>query len=93
MAIGLHRFGFSKIASKNIERISHIPEKACVFAFQAWRGYLTLSLMVVIGAVLRQSSLPKPCLAVVYAGIGGALILASRLYYTRYRMMQCLENS
>ena len=92
MAIGVYRFGFSKIAQKNIERICHIPEKACVFAFQAWRGYLIIGIMITLGTVLRRSPFPKPYLAVVYASIGGALLLASFRYYARFRQMRCVET-
>ena len=39
--------------------------------------------MMTGGMLLRHSTLPKPWLAVVYAAIGGALLLASRQYYAR----------
>ena len=83
LALSVYRFGFSKIARGNIERIRCGPESACLFSFQAWRGYLIIGLMVAIGAVLRSSPFPKSYLAVPYATIGGALLLASLLYYSR----------
>jgi hypothetical protein len=79
-----NRFQFSKLALKNIERILSYNEKACLFAFQAWKGYLIIGVMVTGGILLRSSALPKPYLAVVYAGIGGALLLASLNYYVRF---------
>lgn len=72
---------FSRIAKKNIQRICLISEKACIFAFQAWKGYLIVGLMIIIGISLRSSPIPKQYLAVVYASIGGALLLASCHYY------------
>lgn len=81
LAIVVYYFGFSKIARRNIERLFQFPEKACFFAFQAWRSYLIITIMVTIGAFLRHSSIPKQILAVVYLAIGGALILSSFHYY------------
>lgn len=39
--------------------------------------------MIALGIALRHSGVPKPALAVVYAAIGGALMLASGLYHRR----------
>ena len=71
LALAVYRFGFSKIAKRNIERIRCGPESACLFSFQAWRGYLTIGLMVTIGSVLRSAPFPKSYLAIPYAAIGG----------------------
>lgn len=83
VALAAYRLQFSRLALKNIERIQALAEKACVFAFQAWKGYLIIAVMMTGGMLLRHSALPKPYLAVVYAAIGGALLLASRHYYAR----------
>ena len=37
--------------------------------------------MVTFGALLRQLPIPKPYLAVVYFGIGGAMLLSSLRYF------------
>jgi membrane-anchored protein YejM (alkaline phosphatase superfamily) len=80
-AFVIHYFGFSKIAKKNIDRLFQFPEKICFFAFQAWKSYLIIAIMVAMGAFLRHSSIPKQYLAVIYSAIGGALILSSFHYY------------
>ncbi len=80
-ALIVYRFGFSKIARKNIRRISLMAERCCVFAFQEWKGYLIIGIMVPLGIGLRHSSLPKHYLAVIYTTIGGALLLSSLHYY------------
>jgi len=77
----VYRFGFSKIALKNINRLHPFPEKACFFAFQAWKSYFLIGGMILLGICLRHSPVPKYYLAVVYLTIGGALFLSSYHYY------------
>ncbi len=79
----IYRFGFSRIARKNIDRISGQPERACLFSFQEWRSYLLIALMVLLGQVLKHSHISTLVLATVYSGIGTALTLSSSLYYQR----------
>jgi hypothetical protein len=81
LALIAYRFSFSGIAAKNIERLSRLPTKGCLFAFQAWKSYLIIGLMIGLGLVLRHSRIPKTYLAIVYFAVGGALILASFHYY------------
>jgi len=86
LALVVYYFGFSKIAGKNIDRLFQFQDKVCFFAFQAWKSYLIIALMAIMGAFLRHSSIPKQYLAVIYLAIGGALILSSFHYYV------CLYN-
>jgi hypothetical protein len=81
LALLAYRFNFSRIARKNIERLCRLTEKTCLFAFQTWRGYLLIILMMVLSGFLRRSPVPKPILAVLYTAIGGALLLSSLSYY------------
>jgi hypothetical protein len=76
-----HVLLFSRIAAKNIERISRQPLRVCLFAFQAWRSYLLIVVMMALGFTLRHSHLPRLILAAIYLVIGTALTLASSLYY------------
>ena len=73
---------FSGLASGNIARILRRPARACVFGFTSPKGWLITASMIVLGATLRHSDLPKPLLAVPYAAIGMALFLASLTYYS-----------
>jgi hypothetical protein len=77
----VYRFGFSVIARKNIMRIAQKPERVCLFAFQAWRSYLLVVIMVALGFALRQSHLSRLVLAVIYLIVGTGLVLSSTLYY------------
>jgi hypothetical protein len=72
---------FSVMARRNVDRIAGLPPKACVFAFQQWYSYPLVLFMVTLGSFMRRSELPRILLAVVYLGIGGGLLLASRHYY------------
>jgi hypothetical protein len=80
LALLIHHFGFLRLVDTNIERILSMKEKVCIFAFQAWKSYLIILIMVGIGMALRRSFLPKPYLSVVYIGFGGAMILSSIRY-------------
>jgi hypothetical protein len=83
LSLAAYRFGFSGIARKNIDRIFLLPEKGCIFAFQAWKSYLIIVVMITLGIILRHSPIPKHYLAIVYTTIGGALLLSSLHYYRR----------
>ena len=81
LASAVYRFGFFKIAQMNIRRLCLLTERTCIFAFQTWKGYLIIGLMILLGSTLRSSMIPKYYLAILYATIGGALFLASFSYY------------
>jgi len=83
LSLAAYRFGFSGIAKKNIDRICLLPEKGCIFAFQAWKSYLIIVVMIILGIILRHSPIPKHYLAIIYTTIGGALLLSSLHYYRR----------
>ena len=76
------RFGFGNIAKKNVNRILAYPKQACLFAFQEWKSYILIAVMMSLGILLRTMELiPKFILAPMYIGIGTALSLASFKYY------------
>lgn len=83
VAAGIYRFGFSRLAKKNIRRIGAIAgKKICLFAFQEWTGYPIVAFMMSLGVFLRAySPIPKLWLAAMYLGIGGALSSASLHYF------------
>ncbi len=83
LGVAVYRFGFSRLARRNILRIQAAPDRACLFSFQAWRSYLIILVMITLGILLRGSPIPKDLLAPVYLTIGGGLFLSSLLYYVR----------
>lgn len=80
-ALVVYAYGFSKIALRNIHRLCLLSDKSCIFAFQAWKSYLIIIFMIVLGMVLRKSPIPSHFLAVIYAAIGGALFVSSFHFY------------
>jgi len=72
---------FAGLARKNIQRIDQYVDRSCIFAFQAWKSYLIIILMISLGVVIRHTPFPRSYLAVIYAAMGGALLLASLHYY------------
>ena len=80
-AVASVRWCFGGIAQKNIRRLRQLPDRGCLFAFQAWKSYLIIIIMIALGIILRQSPIPRHFLAVAYTAIGGALFLSSFYYY------------
>ena len=80
LALLAHHFGFLKIVDGNLKRILPMNERTCVFAFIPWKSYLIIVAMIAVGAILRHSAIPKHYLAILYIGIGMALILSSVRY-------------
>jgi hypothetical protein len=80
LALVVHHLGFLKIVDKNLTRILQMNGVKCLFAFIPWKSYLMIAVMVIMGGLLRHSMIPKEELAILYIGIGLALILSSVRY-------------
>lgn len=85
-ALVIHHFGFLRIVDRNLDRILPMEGRRCVFSFMPWKSYILIIIMVLIGYLLRHSPIPKLYLAVLYIGIGTALILSS-VRYLRYLIL------
>jgi hypothetical protein len=85
LAAGIYFFGFSKLASSNVQRIINFPkERVCLFAFQKWTSYPLVLVMIAMGIYLRlYSPIPKPYLAILYIGLGASLFVSSLHYYSQ----------
>lgn len=92
-ALIIHRFGFIKIARQNVNRILNMKKtKVCFFAFQQWKSYGIIVIMMSLGMYMRNSFIPKNYLAVLYFSIGGALFLSSIKYYSTYFINSGAKN-
>jgi len=80
-AMPIHHFGFLRIVDKNLKRLLPLTEKRSVFSFMTWKSYLIVLVMVIMGIILRNSSVPKIYLSVLYNGIGLALFLSGLRYF------------
>lgn len=92
LALVIHHFGFLRVVDKNLGRMRKLDSKTCAFAFMSWKSYLLVALMMGLGIALRESSLPRNILSVLYIGIGSALILSS-VRYLRVFLMSRKESS
>ena len=81
LALILHRFMLARIARRNMDRICTYAERGCVFAFQAWRSYLMILVMIAVGSFLRHTMISREILSLLYTAMGGALILSSLAYF------------
>jgi len=77
-------FLFAGIVRKNIARIGRLPDRACVFAFTAPRGYLMIGLMMTAGITLRSSSIPLYYLSLPYTAMGVILLAGSVVFYSEF---------
>jgi hypothetical protein len=91
LALLIHHFGFLKVADKNLKRILLMEEKVSVFSFITWKSYILIVGMITMGVTLRHSAIPKHYLAVLYIGIGLALILSS-IRYIRFFVKELKIN-
>ncbi len=77
-------FMFSRLVRKNIVRIGSLPNRACVFAFAAWKGYLMIIVMMSAGIALRNSSIPRLYLALPYTSMGWMLLIGSIMFSRQF---------
>lgn len=91
VALVVHHFGFLKIVDKNLGRILPMEGTRCVFSFITWKSYIMVAVMIAMGILLRHSLIPKPYLAMLYIGIGLALVLSS-VRYIRVLRSQMRKN-
>jgi len=84
LALLAYYAGFSRIAARNVSRLSPIEGKKCLFAFMPWKSYLLIPLMISMGGLLRHAPIAKPALSVLYIGMGLALLLSSARYLNAF---------
>jgi hypothetical protein len=77
-------FLFAGIVRKNITRIGLLPDRACVFAFTPWRGYVMIGIMMTAGISLRSSSIPLYYLSLPYTAMGGILLTGGVTFYREF---------
>lgn len=81
-----YAFAFSRAVEKNIRRIHGLPDPACAFAFMAWSGYLIIALMMTMGILLTDSSLPRLYLSILYTAMGGMLLAGGARLFRQFAM-------
>ena len=80
----IYRLGFVKLAKKNIDRISVLEGRHCLFSFITFRSYILVIFMIAMGITLRHSHIHRDWLSLIYNGIGLGLALSSISYFKAY---------
>jgi hypothetical protein len=80
-SVVIYRFGMSKIAQKNLNRIRATTGKSCIFGFLTWKSYGIIIIMVAAGITLRHTAVPKDYLSIIYTSMGGSLLMGSGRYF------------
>ncbi len=92
LSLLIFHFGFFKLVYKNVARILSQKNKMCFFAFQTWKSYIIVAIMIGMGTALRHSPIPKPYLSVIYIGFGGAMFWSSLKYFwVLFRLLTKLD--
>lgn len=73
-------------ANKNISRIVEGKDGKCLGAVYSWKTWLLVILMMAMGCLLRNSTLPKEFLGLFYVSIGWGLLFASRKSWGAWKL-------
>ena len=98
IAFLFYRVMFTKTVAKNIRRLCNLPDPVSLFAFNSPKGYILIVFMIGLGIALRRSGLDTRILSLIYASMGGALLLASLHFYHQFHRVAvasrpCAEDS
>ena len=72
------RFVLEPRAAANARRIAAAGDGRCLGGFFSWGSWAFVAGMIVLGAALRRSTLPRTWLGALYVAVGAALLVASR---------------
>ena len=92
IAVSFYYFMFTKTVEKNIRRLCDLPDPVGILAFNSPKGYILIVFMIGLGIALRHSPLDRRILALVYAGMGGALFLASLRFYRQLHRVKVRQE-
>jgi hypothetical protein len=73
-------FILTRVVNINIKRIYEMEGTGFILAFISPRTYLLILGMMMLGMILRHSSFPKHYLAIIYLGVGLAMLISSYPY-------------
>jgi len=72
---------FTRVVNTNIQRIAQLNRVNFILAFISVKTYLLIIGMMILGILLRNSIIPKQYLAIIYLGVGLAMIISSYPYF------------
>ena len=71
------RLVLNRTAARIIRRIERRGDNRCIFGFLSWGNWAMVLGFMVLGRVLRASSLPVWMLGAIYLAVGTALLVSS----------------
>ena len=72
------RYVLDRSAERGVERIRHFADNTCIGAVYSWKTWMLVIAMMVLGLLVRNSTIPAYIVGVVCVTIGWALIRSSR---------------
>lgn len=79
------RFVLERAARRILLRIEARGDGRCLGGFLAWKSWLLVAAMILLGRLLRASPLPLVARGGLYVAIGSALLIASRALWAGRR--------
>jgi hypothetical protein len=70
------RYVLNRTAARIVGRIEDRGDGRCLGGFLSWKSWLLVVAMMVLGRILRRSSLPLLYRGLIYSAIGAGLVLA-----------------
>ena len=77
-------FILDRMARKNMKRIKDFEDKVCFGSVYSLKTWFMVATMIVLGRFLRTTVLPGEVIGLVYAAVGWALMLSSRLMWIEW---------
>ena len=74
------RMVLPKVARKNIARIQTLPEQSPIYSTFSIKSWMLVLGMIIIGKTIRFLGAPHFVVGAIYAAVGIALLLGSRVY-------------
>ncbi len=72
------RFILNKSAIRGVERIKKFGDNTCIGAVYSWKTWLLVLAMMLLGLVIRSSSISPAVIGTVITAIGWSLLYSSR---------------
>lgn len=82
-----------RVARKNVRRILEFEDNVCIGSVYSWKTWLLVAAMIGLGRFLRTTVLPGEVVGLIYAAVGWALMLASRVMWLEWKRTPANGNT
>ncbi|OGQ97852.1 MAG: hypothetical protein A2505_02760 [Deltaproteobacteria bacterium RIFOXYD12_FULL_55_16] len=80
-----------RAARKNMARIMARPDGGCLGGVYSWGMWALVVCMMLVGRLLRNSTVPSLVVGVIYVAVGWSLLWSSRLIWQEWKMRKALR--